>query len=217
MKRFLSLCLLAALSGGFVSCTRVTVTEPFGTKPAELDPQAWDGVWRFDDGNRGRIAVSKERPGEFVFSEVLDPGVEPEEQSEDLTVVVRDVGGDLFFTVVAAGEEAATGEGMVWGRIALNDNTALVWLPDVDAFAPLVKNGTLPGEDKRKKDEKSGALSGAIELGKLGEEDTTAIGTGTHGVLFAWDEPTVLVREPWREAEKAEEDEEAEERVRHPR
>jgi hypothetical protein len=206
MKSKLPLFLVAALGLAFFpSCSQVTVTEPFGTKPAELEPGDWNGVWRMDDGNRGRITVSKDQPGEFVFSEVPDPKdkpKEPGEESEDLTMAVREVDGDFFFTVIAEGDKKAGPEhegGLTWGRIVRMDNTLVVWLPDVDAFAPLVKNGTVPGEDKRKKDEKSGSLSGSIVLGKLDEAQMNAIAKGTHGVLFGWDEPIVMVRDPWRE------------------
>lgn len=187
---------------GFSSCTQVSVKEPFGTKPARLDPDVWNGVWRMDGGDPGRITVSKDRPGEFAFGEVSDSKAEAKEESEELTVAVREVDGDLFFTVIDDGtpkEDHKVEEGFVWGRIAVNDNTALVWLPDSEAFEALLKDGTIPGKDTRKKDAKTGMTSGGISLDKLEEKHLELIAKGTRGVLFAWDKPMVFVRVPWRE------------------
>ena len=166
---------------GMCGCNAVFSKRPVGEKPAGIVAKDWEGNWQTPDGT--------------VRIKVIDPGkgmlralwIEDDKQGNPIMktadVEIRQSGEWLFANT--KDDDVSKNRGYFWGRIRNKDRQIIVWVPDEKAFVRLVKNGTLPGK-----------IDGDdVILDELTSQHLKRIMSGDQGVLFAWDEPVVFVKQ----------------------
>lgn len=174
MRQIMLAAVLALASG----CSAVFVPEPMGRQPADLShvTDEWEGTWLGRDGavtvhvadaSNGlvRIAWHETRGGEL--------------QSDTADLIVREACSGLYVSV--ASEDFRDPQLYTWARIKVDDGIALVWPPDVDAFAALVADAALPGATN----------SQGVVLEKLSDGGLETI-CSRERTLLRWDAPIVF-------------------------
>jgi hypothetical protein len=167
--------LILALSG----CTAVYVAEPIGEKPCKIEAQEWEGTWLHKDGT----LTMKVMDGEKGLLKIA--WVEPKEETlalESLEVQLWESGSWVFANTK---EDSADEAGYLWARIKQDGKQVVIWLPDEAKFKVLVEQGKLPGRIER---------DGDVILDRLEPQHLSLITGEQEGVLFAWDQPVVLIR-----------------------
>ncbi len=150
MKLFVAgLCVLF-----MAGCSSVTMTNPFPeTKLTEKEQGQLEGAWRLD-----------EQVVQVAFTSNGVPWLASVEWKDDDFVLEKT---RLYFTksndalyVCMPSDADATNE-FFFAEVNPDGNKALVWIPDADFFAGLVKNGTLKGKVEEDKHSKSITLDNA--------------------------------------------------------
>jgi hypothetical protein len=190
MKQFLLLIAIVFLLAA-TGCSCVTVTEPIGEEPVQIQPKEWEGLWKlymssFDDDEEEVFLVIEVSDSEKGVLKVQGIGRE----SESVQVYLRESNGWMFDSYNA---DNANDVGMCWGRFERKGDRIFIWIPDYDRFSALVKDGLLPGhfygvKSDGKFDDKYLILSG------LKPEHMKLIASESKGVLFHWDEPLFMLR-----------------------
>jgi hypothetical protein len=190
MRHFLllivSIFLLAASA-----CSYVTVTEPIGEKPVQIQPKEWEGLWKlysysFDNDEEEYFLVIEVSDSEKGVLKVRGISREP----ESVQVYLRESNGWMFGSY---NPDNARDVGMCWGRFEKKGNRIFFWVPDYDRLLGLVKDGLLPGHpyaegSDDKFDDKF------LILSDLKPEHMELITSESKGVLFHWDEPFFMLR-----------------------
>ncbi len=177
--RWLTMFALIVALGGLAGCTGVDSREPVGTAPAVLAPEEWNGTWMIPqqgslfinvlDGDEGlvQIAVVEKKDEKLVL--------------KSFDAQIRESGSWSFVSLKAEPEDTT----YFWMRIRNENGQITLWLPSAGKFAPLVKEGVLPGEVADK---------GKVTLGKLTDEHLRIITSCEKGVLMEWEHPLILYR-----------------------
>jgi hypothetical protein len=185
-------CILAgAVLAGGSACATVTVSEPVGENVVEIRPADWEGLWRmYPGGDVGFVMIQTLDPlgGVLRVTELdTDVGAEPEVR----TAYLRESGG---WMLASYQDDSTSDTGLGWMRVENTGDAIVLWFPDRDRFAELVRRGRLPGTVT----ENSNSGSVRVRLTELGPEHLELITSGTEGVLFDWEEPGMLIRiSPW--------------------
>ena len=163
-----------------LGCDVVYTSKPIGEEPVVISSDDWEGIWRASDGPVLNVKVVDEANGVIEYSEWESE----KEEEEPIKVYLREWGSWEFCNLKGP-EDEEHAEHYVWGRIGNQDGrVVIIWWPDADRFRELVEEGILPGTIE----------NGDVILGDLTAEHMELITTSAEGVLFLWDEPTVLVR-----------------------
>ena len=176
-RRVLVLC-AAIVAGG---CSAVYSPVPVGNKPTDIERTQgeWEGTWMSAEGAM-TVKVMEGSNGVLKIGWIRDG--QGDLKHETASVFLRDGGGWTFASVRAQGE--TNGNRYVWGRIEKKERLVILWWPDVKKFRDLVRQGTIPGK-----------MDGSdVVLGSLASNHLGLIASETNGVLFEWDEPTVLMK-----------------------
>ena len=177
--RFLSVCLLVLF---FNACDVVTAPSPAGQSVVTLSADTINGAWVDADGDVFHLLVMSQ-PGSLQIGAV---GEEDGKLGMDVkTISTRSVGDRTLVSALASDDDAEelTKENprYVWALLDLDDDQALLWIPDHDRLASLVEADELPGE----------ISEGDVHLGQLNDSQWQRI---VDDGLFLWDEPVVLRR-----------------------
>ncbi len=96
--------------------------------------------------------------------------------------VLRDAGDWTFASFKPRGEEGE--KQYAWARVRKEERQVILWRPNEDKFKVLVEEGRLPG-----------MVDGSVVvLDTLAPDHLDLIRSETHGVLFVWDKPFVLLK-----------------------
>jgi len=166
--------LAMALATVLVGCGGVTSSRPAGDTIPSIDVREWEGNWRITDESEIVFGVEVEDADQALLKVTMFPNSPPS------PMFLRSAGSDLFASIAP---HFAPKE-FHWFRVAVQDDTMLVWQPDALKLRRLVDDGTLPGK----------TADGRIELGKLSAENMALITSEDEGVLFDWKNPLVLRR-----------------------
>lgn len=177
MRQILVLCAVALAAG----CSGVYSPVPVGDKPTNIEDtsEEWQGTWvhpagalyiKVMDAANGvlKVAWIDDRQGDLVL--------------DTASVFLRDGGGWTFASIMPGG--ATDDTPYLWGRIEMGKRLAIFWMPDVDKFEALVREGKIPGEVE----------GNDVVLGRLTSSHLELIASETSGVLFDWEEPLVLMK-----------------------
>jgi hypothetical protein len=188
MKHFplliVSVFLLAASA-----CSYVTVTEPIGEEPVQLQPKEWEGVWKlyfyslFNEDEEEAFFVMEVSDSENGVLKVQNIGREP----ESAQVYLRESNGWMFGSYRNPGE--AEDKGMCWGRFEKHGDRIFIWVPDYDRFSGLMNDGLLPGHPAEDMDGDK-----ILILSNLKPEHLELVTSESKGVLFHWDHPIFMER-----------------------
>ena len=189
MKRLLVLYCPLVLLVILSSCTTVTVNKPMGVTPLKLDADEWDGNWvEIHDGEWIDISKPDEIDGlplkvMDAHEGILQLTVTEKNREQMVEIFLRRSGKWTFVSLKS--EDEGDEEGYLWGRMKKEKNLIIIWLPDPEEFAALVKDGILPGEVGE---------SGDVSLEDLDKGHYEMFSTEEHGPLFVWDEPMIYYR-----------------------
>jgi len=189
MKRHLILFYPLILLVILASCTTVTVNKPVGEIPLKLDADEWEGSWgKMNDGEWIDISRPEEIVGLPTKVMAGDEGIlqfTEIEKGEERTfnIFLHRSGKWSFLSIKPADQE--DDEDYLWGRMKKEKNLVMIWLPDPEKFAALVKDGTLPGKVSK---------GGDVSLVDLNKEHYEMFSKEEFGLLFVWDEPMIYYR-----------------------
>ena len=195
MRHLNTLLLLMALAGS--GCAYVTSSEPVGQQPVRLEAGELSGAWAarntvvtFEplDIEQGRYRMQWSENGQRKSLELLlragppgTAGAAPAWQFWNARVA------DFEATEGSTPGNDAGGahpDHYYWGRYRLDGNELVAWGPSAERLAPLVADGTLPGE-----------LDGDdVRLAPLGPDQLEVLSSGSRGVLMDWEYPVMLYR-----------------------
>lgn len=168
-------CFLLTISCG---CNAVISKHPVGEKPARIVAKDWEGNWENPDGAVTVKVVDADKGLLKVFWLEDDKQGTPAMKTAEIEV--RESGGWLF----ANTREEGKNRGYHWGRITNEDRQIIVWLPDKNMFAQMVKESVFPGR-----------VDGEdVLLEELTPRHLKIIITAEKGVLLDWDKPVVFVK-----------------------
>jgi hypothetical protein len=143
--------LLCAAALFLPGCASVLVKKPAGDKPAELNPEIWEGRWI---GADGLICTTKiVEAGKQIEIRSSTPG----EEDEVLMLQVRQLKDRLVATALPKPGEKPDEDGLPFFRIAATENHIATFMPVEDIFNKAVKAGTLAGKVKEAKKQEQGA------------------------------------------------------------
>jgi hypothetical protein len=169
---------LGLLSVALTGCSGVFVAQPIGAKPATLAPGDWEGTW-FDGSDACKARVIDSAGGRLQLLNVKIKDNKAELETTEL--LVRESEGWLFFNLR---DDDPAKNRYAWARGKLDGDQLVVWVPDRDAFAALIRSGKLKGhvEDKD------------VFLDPPTSDDFKALTSGALGVPFEWEKPFVFRR-----------------------
>ncbi|GEM_PF-1010447 len=205
IKRFAKLALLLTTAAFTHGCAYITAEAPVGDQPVHLATEDLAGAWHGDnvtitfesvDVAAGRYRAQWTEDGIQKSLGLLLRAYTPAEGSAGQpwrfwNVKVADFqaseGTAPDLDAAESDGEDASGERhdhYYWGRFRLEGDRLVAWAPSAERLAPLVTNGTLPGE-----------LDGDnVRLGPLAPKHLDLITSNAEGVLVDWEYPLVLYR-----------------------
>jgi hypothetical protein len=177
MKRMLTVGIALLCCG----CSVVYVPRPIGESPKNIESERseWAGTWTHANGAM-TVAVEDGSNGVLKVGWVESEG--GGFKCETMDVYLRE-SGDWTLASMRPREETNENR-FTWARIERKDRMAILWAPDVSKFKDLVREGRLPGTND----------GGDVVLGHLGSNELALIRSESNGVVFAWDEPLVLMK-----------------------
>lgn len=177
-SRYVKLAIAGLLLATACGCSSVVSKRPVGERPAKITAKDWEGNWV---GTEGSVKVKVVDADKAILSVAwLEDDPQGKPAMKMAAVELRESGDWIFVNT----REENKGRGFVWARIKNEDRQIIIWPPDDRSFAQCVKDGVFPGR-----------LDGnEVILDELKPQHLKIITSGTRGVLFSWDEPTVLVK-----------------------
>ena len=173
------------------ACSVVTVTEPMGEKPVQLQPKEWEGLWRlylcpvFDDNDEEEAFLLIEvADSENGVLKVQNIGRKP----ESAQVYLKESNGWMFGSFK---DPDHAEKGFDWGRFKKNGDRIVIWGPNYDQFSNLVNKGLFPGHFH--------AAEGWLDskyliLPGLQPEHVKLVTSESKGELFLWEYPSFMIR-----------------------
>lgn len=172
--------LLAVVTFGlFLSgCAVVQSDKAIGEKAVSVNPDGLEGIWIFN-GGVVNVAVTDKDKGilEIAWIERKDGKFE---MKTSLVIILQQ--GD---TVIANVVDSKDSGKFSFGRIKINPDEIILWIPDFAKFKTLVLENKLPGKiiEENK-----------IILSNLQPEQMKIITGAKEGCVFSLDNPIVLKR-----------------------
>lgn len=165
--------LLLAVTG----CNQVICKRPVGEKPARIVAAEWEGNWIGPDG---ALAIKVADVDQAILKVVWLEDEAGQPTMKTALVELRESGDWLFASTREEGED----RGYLWARIKKENCQILLWEPDNQLFAKLVRAGVVPGRMDQNN----------VILEPLNSEHLNMIKSGEHGVPFSWDRPLIFVK-----------------------
>jgi len=183
LVKIMALLLALSLSG----CAAVYVKTLPGDEPLVLGASTWEGEWIDGDGIVLSVKILDGQQGVLQLSGV-DYDSENRPRLAVETVYLRKWKNFLFAGVPTQLEGDVPA--FFWARLERTGDRVIFWVPDHRKIKALVEMGKLPGLIEK---------DGDVVLGDLKECHYQILTSETEGVLYQWDNPSVLVRlTPWR-------------------
>jgi hypothetical protein len=165
---------LACLAG----CTTVSSIEPMGERPKPVLEKEWEGTWlhqdqpvlvRVSDPEQGLIEVAwvEEKQGALRL--------------ESYRIALRESGDWTFGNVRETDQPGRS----YWGVLRKEPAQLVLWTPDPERCATLVKGGVIPGTVE---------AGGDVILERLTPGQTLRTVSGDEGGCLRWTEPVVFFR-----------------------
>lgn len=173
---FTVLILMMFISG----CENVSSQYLVGQKPYAVKTEEWTGEWSPDCSGEEIVRIEVLDKDKGILS-VTQFETRPGSTVETYECYLREAGNWIFANAALKGEADYYPV-----RVKnLEGRQIIVWFPDPEKFKPLVfEKKVLPGQWRGRN----------ISLGLLKPEQLDLIVSGKEGVLFKWDEPTILIR-----------------------
>ena len=171
--------LIALLTLAFNGCSAVYITRPIGETTVKVEAHDWAGTWIHKEG----VVITKVEDSEkgiltAAWIETAAEGFKLETAKGH----IRTWGEWMFGTVKANDDESKPN--YVWGMIEKDDRQAIIWVPDIEKFKKLIKEGKLPGSVEGED----------VFLGDLKPEHIELIAARDKQMLFDWRKPLVFIR-----------------------
>jgi hypothetical protein len=166
------------LAGVIAGCATVSSVAPMGERPKELAAEEWAGTW-IHQGQALVFRVVDPRNGMLDVAWVEEKGGAL--RLESYRVSLRESGDWMFGNAVDPGYPGR----YFWALVRKEAKQILVWTPDPDQCAKLVKAGVLTGKVEE---------GGDVILGKLDPAQTRQLLSSSPGNCLRWAEPVVLFR-----------------------
>lgn len=181
---------VALLAGG---CSTVYSTHPVGDTPRniETEKEAWAGTWYWQGENERawlHVQVADAARGVLRMAWIEYEENAPMMRAADL--FLRDAGGWTIASMRMVDKPEQTR--YFWALINRKGRVITLWAPVVERFCALVRAGKLPGTVG------PGALPGDcgdVTLPQLDANHLELITSETHGLLFDWKSPGMLIRQ----------------------
>lgn len=156
-------------------CDVVYTTNPIGEKPTMITTKKWEGTW-INPGGSLMIKVVDEEKGLLKAAWI--------EGADNLHMEVVEVSlrDGVFWST--RDKDHQEKEQYFWGLFKNEDRQIVLWLPDVEEFRNLVKDGKMPGEIQ----------GDNVMLGDLESTHLEMIISEDSGLLFDWKNPLVFMR-----------------------
>jgi hypothetical protein len=191
MKHFPFLTVIFIFILAASACSVVTVMEPIGENPVQLQPKEWEGLWKLylcpifdDDEEEETFFLIEVADGENGVLKVQNIGRKP----ESVQVYLRE-SNDWMFGSFKDPDHAD--KGFDWGRFKKNGDRVVIWGPDYDHFSDLVNEELLPGHPYAGEQQRYDKF---LILSDLKPEHMKLITSDSNGDLFNWEYPSFMVR-----------------------
>ena len=171
--------LASVVFGLFLSgCAVVQSDKAIGEKAVTVNADDWDGVWTFNGGALNAVVVDKDK-GLLEIALVERKDGKFEMNTYRVGIMKQDD------AIIANLEDPNEKGKFSFGRISINPDEIIVWIPNFARFKELLEKNKLPGimVDEHK-----------ILLEKLGAEHMKIIADVYDGSIFSLDNPIVLKR-----------------------
>lgn len=141
LARVSALALALAFFGA--GCSGVYVLRPVGEKPHALVAADWEGVWVLDN-NVTKITIASAAAGQLQMASI---GRDAHGQPKlNLGTVFITQSGETLFASLRNEEDDAAKRPYLWARLSRDTDLVLLWFPDRQRFAELVRAGKLAGK-----------------------------------------------------------------------
>jgi len=169
---------LVAGSGLLSACTTVSSLEPVGDQPRPALPADWEGTWvRQDHALVIRVADPQQGLLEVAWVEAKGGAL----RLEAYRVALRGAGDWTFGNVTEADQPGRS----FWAALRRASGQIVLWLPDAERCAKLVREGVVPGTVEG---------GGDVVLGRLTPEQTLRLVSQDQGGCVDWSEPLLFAR-----------------------
>ena len=159
------------------ACNPVISKKAVGETPAKLIAAEWDGSWITADGPVNLRVVEPEKG-------ILSASWIEEEQGratlKTATVELRTQGDWLFANMQE--DNKGKSRGYLWVRVKKDARQIIVWEPDHDRFAEMIRQGAVAGKPE----------GSDLVIDGLEPHTVKAITDGKRGVPFKWDRPIIF-------------------------
>jgi len=178
--RFVKFWVVVVLGAFFLSgCAAVSSIEPMGERSKQVLQTEWAGTWLHQD-HPVAIRVSDPQQGQIEVAWV-------EEKQGALTlesyrIALRESGDWTFGNVR---DRDQPGRYYYWGLVRKEQGQIVIWPPDPERCAALVKSGVIPGTVEE---------GGDVVLDRLTPEQMLRVVSGEQGGCLSWTEPLVFFR-----------------------
>lgn len=182
-----------------VGCKTTYTRHPVGSQAEDIEAQRknWEGVWKgaAQDEPTVRIKVADGQKGilSVTWSEKKKNPQNPKAQQRKQFTAQAYLRSHESWTFVSMNptppdEKEAWGKDLlIWGRIKMKDNQIAIWTPDEERIRALITEGKLPGSVHGNDD---------VVLDDLSPANLDRLTTDTDGLLFDWESPLVLFKQP---------------------
>lgn len=159
-------------------CASVSSIEPMGERVKPVAEDEWEGTW-VHQGHPVVVRVSDPQQGLLDVAWVEDK--EGALRLESYRIALRE-SGDWVFGNVRDGDRPGR---QYWGVLRKEQGQFVVWTPDPERCAKLVKDGGIPGTVEE---------GGDVLLDRLTPEQMLRIVSEEQGGCMRWTEPVVFFR-----------------------
>ena len=159
-------------------CATVSSIEPLGERPKQVLPAEWAGTWLHQD-HPVAIRVADPQQGQIEVAWVEEK--QGALRLESYQIALRESGDWTFGNVLETDQPGRYD----WAVVRKEQGQIVIWPPDPDRCAALVKSGTIPGRVEE---------GGDVILDRLTPEQVLRVVSAEQGGCLSWTEPLVFFR-----------------------
>ena len=160
------------------ACSTVSSVEPFGGPPRPVLAADWEGTWLHQD-HPVVVRVVDAEQGRLEVAWVEDKGGAL--RLESYQVALRGSGDWTFGNATEDGQPGR----YFWAALRKEPGQFILWTPDAERCARLVRDGAIPGTVTE---------GGDVILAALTPEQTLQVVSQEQGGCLDWSEPLVFFR-----------------------
>ena len=164
-------CLLAG-------CAAVSSVEPMGERPKPLLEKEWAGTWLHQDHP---VVIRAADPEQGLVEVAWVEEKQGALRLESYQIALRESGDWTFGNVLETDQPGRC----YWVVVRKEQGQIVIWPPDPDRCAALVKSGAIPGTVEE---------GGDVILDRLTPEQTLRVVSAEQGGCLSWTEPLVYFR-----------------------